>query len=86
MTTQGVYRHYKGGLYTVLFTARNSTNFFGESPVVFGDGANQDTRTVMVVYFSHEKGTINVRDEKEFNEFVYIEGKMPTRRFERVDP
>lgn len=54
MTTSGVYRHYKGGLYRVLFTAREATN-----------GAYTD-RSV-VVYVSLAFGHVNVRDEVEFH-------------------
>ena len=50
----GIYRHYKGHLYRVLFTAWESTN-----------GRPRDR---VVVYASLERGTINVRTFEEFNE------------------
>jgi hypothetical protein len=56
MTQAGIYRHYKGGLYTVLMTALESTNGRERAPVV--------------VYVSHQDGSINVRDEREFHEPV----------------
>ena len=40
----GIYRHYKGGLYTAL-------------GVVF----HHESRQPMVVYLSHERGTVSVR-------------------------
>lgn len=49
----GVYRHYKGGFYTVITIAWESTN-----------GRERER---VVVYVSHEKGTINVRREAEFH-------------------
>jgi hypothetical protein len=56
MTKPGVYHHYKGGYYRVLFTAITSTNAQQGRPVV--------------VYVSLTKGTIHVRDEEEFHELV----------------
>jgi hypothetical protein len=56
MTQAGIYRHHKGGLYTVLMTALESTNGRERAPVV--------------VYVSHQDGSINVRDEREFHEQV----------------
>ncbi len=50
----GKYRHYKGGTYTLLFEARNSTN------------KDPNEGEMMAVYVSHSKGTICVRPTKEF--------------------
>lgn len=49
----GLYKHYKGGLYRVLFTAWESTN--------------GRPREEVVVYVSLEKGTVNVRLLEEFS-------------------
>lgn len=54
---QGVYRHYKGGLYTVLMTARCSDNGPTENWVV-------------VVYVSHTTGEVRTRFIEEFTEEV----------------
>jgi hypothetical protein len=56
-TKPGVYRHYKGGLYRVLFVARMSTN-----------GPTEDRPHVVYVSLAH--GVINIRDEEEFHEIV----------------
>lgn len=53
MIQQGVYRHYKGGLYTVLMVARCSDN----GP---NDGAD------VVVYVSHATGQVYTRMASEF--------------------
>jgi len=55
VTSPGIYRHHKGGLYRVLFTARQSTN-------------GPDVGLPLVVYVSLTKGTVHVRDEQEFHE------------------
>lgn len=57
VTRQGIYRHYRGGLYTVLFVARNSTN-------------GPDEGKNVVVYVSHKDGYVSVRDEEQFHELV----------------
>lgn len=49
---QGVYRHYKGGLYTVLFSAVSANN--------------ADDRDDMVVYISHTTGQAYTRKSREF--------------------
>lgn len=67
VTNPGIYRHYKGGLYRVLFTAIMSTN----------DCAGK----LCVVYVSLTRGTIHVRDEKEFNGLV---PGFSTYRFMRI--
>lgn len=54
--TPGLYKHYKGGLYRVLFTAWESTN--------------ERERELLIVYVSLEKGMINVRRKEEFDETV----------------
>ncbi len=55
MTSPGIYRHYKGGLYRVLFNATESTN-----------GPHNGRE--LVVYVSLAKGAIRVRAEDEFHE------------------
>lgn len=56
MTTTGVYVHYKGGRYRVLFDARVSTNGCEGSWVV--------------VYVSLTTGRVHARDVAEFHEPV----------------
>lgn len=56
-TKPGIYRHYKGGEYQVLGTARVSTNGPGEGKPV-------------VVYVSCEDGALYARDEDEFNDLA----------------
>ena len=56
-TKPGIYRHYKGGEYQVLGTARVSTNGPGEGKPV-------------VVYVSCEDGKLYARDEDEFNDLA----------------
>jgi hypothetical protein len=51
------YRHYKGGLYTVLFLAEETTNARKGS-------------TGGVVYVSHTYGKIKYRDLDEFTEEI----------------
>jgi hypothetical protein len=53
MIKQGVYRHYKGGLYTVLMAARCSDN-----------GPNEGEN--VVVYVSHTTGNVCTRLAKDF--------------------
>lgn len=57
MIQQGVYRHWKGGLYTVLMAARCSDN-----------GPNEGEN--VVVYVSHTTGRVCTRLAKEFFEIV----------------
>ena len=64
MTRRGIWKHYKGHSYLVLFTARQSTN---------GDGEGR----MVVVYISLDAphaGRINVRDEEQFHERVFKDG------------
>lgn len=56
-TKLGLYRHYKGALYRVLFTALDSTNGIGEG-------------RLLVVYVSLEHGGIHVRAETQFREVI----------------
>lgn len=51
----GVYRHYKGGRYRLLFLAHVSTN-------------GPDDGRIVVVYVSLTTGLIHVRDEVQFHE------------------
>lgn len=73
-TTQGIYQHYKGGLYRLLFIAKDSTN---GSPT-----ADQD----VAVYVSlNESGRVSVRLLAEFDGRVQVEGQSRPR-FEWVGP
>ncbi len=78
MTRPGIYRHYKGGMYRVLFTAYNSTNHEASSDYPY---------VVYVVYISLDPGEhcgqINVREEEEFNEWLEFQpGQRRRQRFE----
>jgi len=69
----GLYRHYKGGMYRVLFTAQDSTN-------------GRDLELV-VVYLSCKHGTLNTRRQSEFVERVQVDDTDThhwPRRFEKV--
>lgn len=68
-TPPGVYRHWKGDLYRVLFTAKIASNGFA--------------RESMVVYVSLKTGQFNTRHEKEFHEVVNNDD-FRTRRFTYV--
>jgi hypothetical protein len=63
----GVYRHYKGGFFTVLFDAVESTN--------------ARTGTRVVVYVSHTTGSVLVRTAAEFCELVRAADGDLVRRF-----
>lgn len=52
MIQQGVYKHYKGGLYTVLMAAVSADN--------------DDDRDNVVVYVSHTTGQVYTRKAEEF--------------------
>jgi hypothetical protein len=75
MITPGLYKHYKGSHYRVLFIAKNSNN-----------GPDEDENVVVYVSLS-EPGRISVRSESQFEEKV-VEAKFPplppVKRFERV--
>ena len=61
------YRHYKGGLYTVLFLAEETTN-------------SRKGNNGGVVYVSHTYGKIKYRDFDEFTEEVeWTDGIMRPR-------
>ncbi|MDP3954668.1 MAG: DUF1653 domain-containing protein [bacterium] len=67
-----VYKHYKGGLYTVLMLADESTNKLVGRKVV--------------VYISHTYGKIKVRDLNEFNQKIkWPDGKVRPRFILRKD-
>lgn len=68
MIQQGVYRHYKGGLYTVLMAARCSDN-----------GPNEGEN--VVVYVSHTTGEVRTRLAKEFFEDVVCQRDVVRPRF-----
>lgn len=63
-----IYKHYKGGLYTVLFVAEETTNARKG-----GSGG--------VVYVSHTYGTIKYRDLDEFTEEVEWPDGVKKQRF-----
>jgi hypothetical protein len=72
----GVYEHYKGGKYTVLFNAHDSTNKRVD------DSTIETSALSVVVYVSHTTGRINVRDLDEFTEFVVWPDGVKRQRFE----
>lgn len=70
---QGVYRHYKGGLYTLLMLARCSDN-----------GPNEGKN--VVVYVSHTTGKVCTRLASEFFGLVGGDGiKLGVKRFTLVE-
>lgn len=58
MTKPGIWKHYKGGLYRVLFNAKQATN-------------GSDEGRVEVVYISLVRGAVETRDEVEFMQRVW---------------
>lgn len=56
----GVYRHYKGARYTVLFVAQNASNHDGRAA------------EKIVVYVSLTYGRIFTRSEREFTETIRL--------------
>ena len=70
--TLGKYKHFKGGLYEVLFLAKDSETL-------------QDMVVYKSLYGSPEfkRGTIWVRPLKMFNEYVNLDGVM-VRRFKKI--
>jgi hypothetical protein len=71
MTKPGVYKHYKGGLYRVLFTAI--------------DASNATSGRTMVIYVSiTQRDGLYVRCEAEFNQEVHDANGGIVKRFEYV--
>jgi hypothetical protein len=82
MISPGVYQHYAGGNYRVLFIAKDSNN-----------GPNEDQNVVVYVSLhpggKHQgtsPGRISVRNEKEFEELINPTSENPegVRRFTRI--
>ena len=67
-----IYRHYKGGLYRVLFGAQESTNARAGGRVV--------------VYVSLTTGEMHTRDAEEFHGYVEFTDRAPCKRFVDVQP
>jgi hypothetical protein len=67
-------RHYKGGLYRVLFSATESTNA----------RVDRDRPLGVVVYVSLTTDEIHVRDAAEFHGDVRFLDRMPCKRFVEV--
>ncbi len=67
MIQPGVYKHFRGGMYTVILIAQDSTNS-RERP----DGSKNH----IVIYVSHTNGKVFARDLDEFIELV----KWPAHR------
>lgn len=65
MTKPGIWKHYKGGLYRVLFNARQETN------------GNPDNGKLVVVYLDLKYGGLHVRDEEQFHQRVWKEDGRP---------
>jgi len=70
VTPPGLYRHYKGGLYRVLFTVQDSTNGRDEAPMV-----------CYVALEGDHAGNICVRDEAEFNGVMDFHARPQMLRF-----
>ncbi len=66
------YRHFKGGLYTVLFTAEETTN-------------KRKGNNGGVVYVSHTYGKIKYRDIDEFIEEIEWPDGIKRARFVLVE-
>lgn len=66
------YKHYKGGLYTVLFVAEETTNA--------RKGSNGG-----VVYVSHTYGKIKYRDLDEFTEEIKWPDGVTRQRFVPIE-
>lgn len=80
----GEYVHYKGGRYTVLLVATNSTD--GTMQLDHGDENVINGRRV-VVYVSHQGYGVRVRDLEQWNETVeWPEGMGNGPRFRRCFP
>ncbi|MBV9169080.1 MAG: DUF1653 domain-containing protein [Chloroflexi bacterium] len=73
-TKPGIYRHWKGGFYRVLFTALDSTN------------AHERRSLVVYVSLNRDYGSINVRDEEEFHEMTDVGAGLRAPRFVHVQP
>lgn len=69
----GIYTHYKGGRYRVLFLARESTNARRGEPVVVYSSLNEGT-----------EGNVYVRTVAEFTEYIIHEDELQ-QRFRRDD-
>lgn len=83
VTPPGVYLHHNGGRYTVLRTARMSTNTPpGISEEMLIKFARHLEGRRYVVYVSHTTGDVCLRDESEFNECVTWEDGSLHPRFE----
>lgn len=67
----GLYRHYKGGVYTVVGVAHDSTNGPGEG-------------RWLVIYISADVGILNARDINQF--FGAVDGGIPRFEFMERDP
>jgi hypothetical protein len=72
MVTPGVYKHYKGNFYRVLFVAKNSAN----------DADPRDENVVVYVAL-YDDGRVCVRPEREFLDVVTDAHGRVTARFFR---
>jgi hypothetical protein len=72
MITPGLYEHYNGGFYRVLFIAKDSNN-----------GVNNDKDVVVYVSLS-APGRLSVRHMDEFDATVQQEPDVLVKRFTRV--
>lgn len=70
--TGGLYLHYKGGVYRMLYTAHESTN------------ARTSPWRLVIVYRSLKYGTVHTRDWEEWNGWVNLEDGLRVRRFAKV--
>ena len=72
MTKPGIYEHYKGGQYKVLFIALNQSN----------DNNDEKPMVVYEALYDNPLSKVWVRLEKEFVEEVEFEGaKVPRFKF-----
>lgn len=63
VTKPGIWKHFRGGLYRVLLTGRNSTN-------------GPDEGREVVCYVSLTTGKVNFRDEQQFHQRVHADGTV----------
>jgi hypothetical protein len=72
MILPGLFQHYKGAYYRVLFVAKDSNN-----------GPNNDRNVVVYVSLS-ALGRVSTRYEDEFDEDVQNELNVVVKRFTRI--
>jgi hypothetical protein len=76
-----IFRHYKGGVYRLIYIAEEATNF--RKPVENAFKLREVEEGLVAVYFDFSSGRVHTRDLAEWNERITgVEGVA--RRFECV--